>query len=115
MHNFDGVCIAVLPFKAEAPLIVDTDCGERGRNRTYNLVIKSHLLCQLSYAPGLVWRILALAQPRHNAIISQCNLISDNATSFSSAGWRRQGGRDLGDVEQARTTGLGCVIAHQPQ
>ena len=32
-------------------------CGERGRNRTYNLVIKSHLLCQLSYAPwfGLRW------------------------------------------------------------
>ena len=26
--------------------------GERGRNRTYNLVIKSHLLCQLSYAPS---------------------------------------------------------------
>ena len=25
--------------------------GERGRNRTFNLVIKSHLLCQLSYAP----------------------------------------------------------------
>jgi hypothetical protein len=30
--------------------------GERGRNRTYNLVIKSHLLCQLSYAPfGWGW------------------------------------------------------------
>ena len=30
--------------------------GERGRNRTYNLVIKSHLLCQLSYAPsGVGW------------------------------------------------------------
>src|SRR5436305_353061 len=28
--------------------------GERGRNRTYNLVIKSHLLCQLSYAPAIV-------------------------------------------------------------
>src|SRR5580693_4385188 len=28
--------------------------GERGRNRTYNLVIKSHLLCQLSYAPVLL-------------------------------------------------------------
>ena len=27
--------------------------GERGRNRTFNLVIKSHLLCQLSYAPAL--------------------------------------------------------------
>ena len=27
--------------------------GERGRNRTYNLLIKSQLLCQLSYAPVL--------------------------------------------------------------
>jgi hypothetical protein len=27
------------------------DFGERGRNRTYNLLIKSQLLCQLSYAP----------------------------------------------------------------
>jgi hypothetical protein len=26
-------------------------CGERGRTRTYNQVIKSHLLYQLSYAP----------------------------------------------------------------
>ena len=26
--------------------------GERGRNRTYNLLIKSQLLCQLSYAPS---------------------------------------------------------------
>ena len=30
--------------------------GERGRNRTYNLVIKSHLLCQLSYAPAFETR-----------------------------------------------------------
>ena len=29
--------------------------GERGRNRTYNLLIKSQLLCQLSYAPG--WNV----------------------------------------------------------
>jgi hypothetical protein len=28
--------------------------GERGRNRTYNLLIKSQLLCQLSYAPARV-------------------------------------------------------------
>jgi len=28
------------------------DVGERGRNRTFNLLIKSQLLCQLSYAPG---------------------------------------------------------------
>ena len=26
--------------------------GERGRNRTFNLLIKSQLLCQLSYAPS---------------------------------------------------------------
>ena len=28
-------------------------CGERGRNRTFNLLIKSQLLCQLSYAPAM--------------------------------------------------------------
>src|SRR3954468_21824134 len=28
--------------------------GERGRNRTFNLLIKSQLLCQLSYAPTIV-------------------------------------------------------------
>jgi hypothetical protein len=27
--------------------------GERGRNRTSNLLIKSQLLCQLSYAPTM--------------------------------------------------------------
>ena len=32
------------------PQVVERD-GERGRNRTYNLLIKSQLLCQLSYAP----------------------------------------------------------------
>ena len=30
---------------------MDIEDGERGRNRTYNLLIKSQLLCQLSYAP----------------------------------------------------------------
>ena len=29
--------------------------GERGRNRTFNLLIKSQLLCQLSYAPFTGW------------------------------------------------------------
>src|SRR5438445_3528406 len=32
--------------------------GERGRNRTYNLLIKSQLLCQLSYAPTVgIWLV----------------------------------------------------------
>ena len=30
--------------------------GERGRNRTFNLLIKSQLLCQLSYAPLMLWK-----------------------------------------------------------
>ena len=30
--------------------------GERGRNRTFNLLIKSQLLCQLSYAPSTTYR-----------------------------------------------------------
>ncbi len=29
--------------------------GERGRNRTYNLLIKSHLLCQLSWRRARLW------------------------------------------------------------
>ena len=33
------------------PYAIDYKDGERGRNRTYNLLIKSQLLCQLSYAP----------------------------------------------------------------
>jgi hypothetical protein len=33
--------------------VTDSKDGERGRNRTYNLLIKSQLLCQLSYAPAV--------------------------------------------------------------
>jgi integrase len=32
-------------------IVAIEDSGERGRNRTFNLLIKSQLLCQLSYAP----------------------------------------------------------------
>ena len=34
-----------------SPTRMDKGDGERGRNRTSNLLIKSQLLCQLSYAP----------------------------------------------------------------
>jgi hypothetical protein len=34
------------------PYAIDFKGGERGRNRTFNLLIKSQLLCQLSYAPA---------------------------------------------------------------
>jgi len=35
-------------------VVVIEEVGERGRNRTFNLLIKSQLLCQLSYAPAAV-------------------------------------------------------------
>src|SRR5436305_11506783 len=35
----------------EIPTVYCFISGERGRNRTFNLLIKSQLLCQLSYAP----------------------------------------------------------------
>ncbi len=35
--------------------ITKINYGERGRNRTFNLLIKSQLLCQLSYAPDAGW------------------------------------------------------------
>src|SRR5208282_3126576 len=43
-----GCCYLTLPLWVKS--------GERGRNRTYNLLIKSQLLCQLSYAPTVgIW------------------------------------------------------------
>jgi hypothetical protein len=47
-------------------LILD---GERGRNRTFNLLIKSQLLCQLSYAP-LLWN---QSDEGHHRKQYQCN------------------------------------------
>jgi hypothetical protein len=51
------------PAAAEEPekeslesIVANEDSGERGRNRTYNLLIKSQLLCQLSYAPATAVR-----------------------------------------------------------
>ena len=43
--------------------------GERGRNRTFNLLIKSQLLCQLSYAP-LLWN---QSDEGHHRKQYQCN------------------------------------------
>jgi hypothetical protein len=40
----------VLPCGLDSGQVIEKD-GERGRNRTFNLLIKSQLLCQLSYAP----------------------------------------------------------------
>ncbi len=50
--------------------------GERGRNRTYNLLIKSQLLCQLSYAPT----VGILAVGRTKIIASVCDFRCATAT-----------------------------------
>ena len=42
--------------------------GERGRNRTYNLLIKSQLLCQLSYAPAREILKPARLSPRQKSV-----------------------------------------------
>jgi hypothetical protein len=43
----------MLPCGLESGQVLEK-IGERGRNRTFNLLIKSQLLCQLSYAPFTV-------------------------------------------------------------
>jgi hypothetical protein len=62
--------------------------GERGRNRTFNLLIKSQLLCQLSYAP----------EPPNFAgeVIVDCN-IRQRCPAFA---WMR--GTDLNVLDQHR-------------
>jgi hypothetical protein len=50
------------------PLVFENS-GERGGNRTFNLLIKSQLLCQLSYAPEIT--ILAPAAARCQSISAE--------------------------------------------
>jgi integrase len=49
-QNATPAQLDVLQEESESPEVVEK-VGERGRNRTFNLLIKSQLLCQLSYAP----------------------------------------------------------------
>src|SRR5216684_2404523 len=51
--------------------------GERGRNRTFNLLIKSQLLCQLSYAP-----VVGISQDKRTKIIT-------SARARRDGDWRR--------------------------
>ena len=45
--------------------------GERGRNRTFNLLIKSQLLCQLSYAP----------EPLFSVNYGRCHFVKNSIVS----------------------------------
>jgi hypothetical protein len=55
--------------------------GERGRNRTFNLLIKSQLLCQLSYAPFAVGKTEDASEEDMNK--------SNTPSSFPDAASRR--------------------------
>src|ERR1035438_7760105 len=71
--------------------------GERGRNRTYNLLIKSQLLCQLSYAP-------ARGFPEAGATIAspKISITSPARLSLRPCGLfpRKRCRRNLRDVQQ---------------
>ena len=50
-RDFASICVPTVYLVIVIAFVSLLESGERGRNRTFNLVIKSHLLCQLSYAP----------------------------------------------------------------
>ena len=54
LRGFDCLQVLLQYFDrpSEKRLHLIEKVGERGRNRTFNLLIKSQLLCQLSYAPS---------------------------------------------------------------
>jgi hypothetical protein len=68
--------------------------GERGRNRTYNLLIKSQLLCQLSYAPGGLGKALCASRvapsPEYNSgqpDVTVVPLFVGESVRRRAAGW----------------------------
>ena len=69
--------------------LVCSSNGGRGRNRTYNLSIKSRMLCQLSYAPLVlapeIWRVglrNAIADGLRGERCVQRNLLSVTKDGF---------------------------------
>jgi hypothetical protein len=69
--------------------------GERGRNRTFNLLIKSQLLCQLSYAPISGWSF----SPKDSLIVSRAD------------GLRRQPGSGLPEPLNQRTANTSRILS----
>src|SRR5271166_1184574 len=94
--------------------------GERGRNRTFNLLIKSQLLCQLSYAPACME---ALQKGKQNYTIGctpdihipffspTCPIIgvAIGAIRFAPAGRRPRG---VGEVEWSAVLASGPCRTH---
>src|ERR1039458_6081705 len=74
--------------------------GERGRNRTFNLLIKSQLLCQLSYAPALedycdysiprrfVTRIAQVLRGAPPPLVARCPAVSEASRRRTRPGRR---------------------------
>jgi hypothetical protein len=65
--------------------------GERGRNRTFNLLIKSQLLCQLSYAPTLDRTAFILVEGPWGTAGSQGNTVGIKRTQrVYTTRWKRR-------------------------
>src|SRR5579862_1831185 len=72
--------------------------GERGRNRTFNLLIKSQLLCQLSYAPTVgIW------------LVGRTKIIA-SIDAFSLGAKRSAGGAVLVVILDKRSTSVLCAV-----
>ena len=74
-------------FRAASDML-GRDIGGRGRNRTFNLSVKSRMLCQLSYASTCEHRAAGMAQARAEACRMRCCLEENSiaARSLSKAG-----------------------------
>jgi hypothetical protein len=113
----------ILPCADSAPAhqLLFPDCkllkrnGERGRNRTFNLLIKSQLLCQLSYAP-LLWN---QSDEGHHRKQYQCNTRDFAASprrqihrglTFRSSGVKAAGVQEYQSRHQGKNSNLSFFL-----
>jgi hypothetical protein len=99
--------------------------GERGRNRTYNLLIKSQLLCQLSYAPmSNAFNALALLPRRTTGVaFTRLSLEDDLPTGSIKSStrslqathrkkiWHLEAQAILKDTTALRNRNAPCLVA----
>src|SRR5262249_47252061 len=83
---------------------MNTGIGERGRNRTFNLLIKSQLLCQLSYAPFAYWKALRKDSKR---LASQ-----ENLNQFNTENTYHEGTETRRKSEAAQLSPARAAVAH---
>src|SRR6202035_5941215 len=83
--------------------------GERGRNRTFNLLIKSQLLCQLSYAPTVgIWLVGRTEIIASDRLFSQRDALIHLEDLFSTIPPHTHDSTDfLGGINDSPTNSIG--------